>query len=1267
VAEQHADPENVQTREDLGRALTVLRSEAGLTVRELARRVDAPAATLGDYFAGRHLPGARQLPLYHAILHACGVRDAPAVERWVAALTRVRLTGDGRAAKGPAPYRGLDAFGEADADLFFGRRAEVGELLDRLGRIRERSSAAGGGAVAVVGPSGSGKTSLLMAGLLPEVRAGAQGDEATRWDIVVLTPDQLVPAAQGAPNGAPATPTLVVIDQLETALTFPAARRSDLMALVEQLQQRSLVVLGLRADFYQAALTEPTLLGALRDQVILGPMTADELREAVVGPLRHVGAGIEEGLVDLILADLTPGSPPGFAHEPGALPLLSYALLATWERATRNQLTISDYRAVGGLRGAVRQAAEALYEDLSGPEQEQARRLFTRLVRLDGDGPPTRRRASRSELVSGGSAADGRTAEAVLERFVGARLLTADAQTVQVSHEALLDAWPRLAAWVDADRDWLRTHHRITDAAQSWVESGRDEALLWRGGRLETALELTAAPEHERNLNHTEREFLSASSAHRHAQERARRRRTRRTQQLLAVVTALAVAASVLAVVAVDARTAAERARDQALSRQVAVESQQLQPTDPSLAAQLALAAYRISPTVQARSTLVDATAGEIPARLLGPVGPEFVAVAERGRLLAVAQSATDTVALYRLRPSGRTELAQVRVGPPSDSDFAVALSASGRLLAAGGTTDAVGLWDVADPARPRRLATLRGLSSTVYSLDFAPGDRRLAAADADGTVHQWSLTAGGRPAAGTVLRMPGDAAAKAVAYSPNGTWLAAAGLNGALAVWATGDPAPFVAAGTAGTDFESVTFDPRGTQLAVGSGNDHTLEIWDLSTGGRLQLAHGPFTVATSEVNSTAFSPDGSLLAVGAADGSLQLYDTRTWTPVATFGDPDPVTSLAFTPGGHHLASADSGGVTRIWPLPAPSTFTEPGNVYTLRYTTNGSDLIASSAGATGGVTVWSDANPLRPTRLADVAMPAAFGPAAGAAAISPDGHLLAVGNAEARIQLFAGADLAHLAPVGRPLHGDRPYIEQLGFSPDGRLLVAGDDSGQVRLWDVRDPARPRPLPTIRGTHGQILGFAFSPSGDILATASSDTKVRLYDLRRPDRARLLATVGGFASYAYDTTITPDGRTLIAGSADGTVRIWDISDPSHPRLLGPPLTGPTGYVFQLAVSPDGRTLAAATTAHAVWLWNIADPAHPRLTGTLGAAKDEVFAVGFDPKGPVLAASGSDDTLHFWDYQPAAAARQVCAQVGSAITRAEWARYVQGAPYRPPCP
>ncbi|MGH9115600.1 MAG: helix-turn-helix domain-containing protein, partial [Acidimicrobiales bacterium] len=853
MTEARFDPERIQTRDDLARELTLLRTEAGLTVRDLARQVDAPVATLGDYFAGRHVPGSRQVPLFRAVLEACGVQDPALATQWLGALTRVRLSTDGRAAKGRTPYRGLDAFREVDADLYFGRRQAVGELLQRLREARTERFP-GGGAVAVVGPSGSGKTSLLMAGLLPEVRGDALDGEEGAWEVAAVVPDQLVAGAHAAFAEEAGVPRLVVVDQLEAALMLPRDRRSAVLGAIEQLCETSLLVLGLRADFYEAAVSEPTLLPALRNQVILAPMTASELRDAVVGPVREVGAGIDEGLVDLILADLAPGSPEGFAHELGALPLLSYALLATWERATRNQLTISDYRGVGGLRGAVRQAAEELYGDLPGPEQEQARRMFGRLVRFQDDGPPTRRRANRVELLTGTSDSDADAGAVVLERFVVARLLTADAQTIQISHEALLHAWPRLGEWVSSNRDWLRVHQQIADGAQAWEESDQDESLLWRGARLETTLELAAGPGRGQDLNRGESEFLRASAAFREEQERVRRRRTRRTHQLLAVIAALAIAASVLAGVAVSARSRAVQEREQALSRQVAVEAQQLQPTDPSLAAQLAAAAYRISPTVQASSTLVDATAGEIPTRLLGPVGPEFVSTSRDGSLLAIAQSAKDTVALFRLSSAHPVEIGVLKAGPASQQDFAVAISPNGKVLAAGGTGHSVTLWDIADPSRPARLATLGGLGGTIYALDFTSQGRRLAAADSDGTVHQWTLVNPGRPVDQGTLSVPGGYSVKAVAYNPDGTWLVAAGQNGTLDAWKTGDPVPVVAPGTGSADFESVAFDPNGTTFAVGIGNEDTVETWSLTGTGQLQLAHGPLVAATADVTSTVY-----------------------------------------------------------------------------------------------------------------------------------------------------------------------------------------------------------------------------------------------------------------------------------------------------------------------------------------------------------------------------------------------------------------------------
>jgi len=1277
VALDGLDPTTVQTREDLAHALTVLRHACGLTVRDLARRVDAPAATLGDYFAGRHLPGPRQFGLYRSILAACGVAGSAEQEEWVAALNRARFTSDGRAAKGAPPYPGLDPFGEQDAELFFGRQSALDDLVGALSRLvddpEQRPRA-----VVLVGPSGSGKTSLLMAGLLPAVSAGilepgqngpppAAGEHL--WDCIATRPEGLaaVAAGAGANGGGNWERLVVVVDQFEDALSLDGDARVGVFQALDRLYARgAMAVLGLRADFYQAAAAEPALLGALRShQVLLGPMTAEELRDAVEGPAAQTGAAVEDGLVDLILADLAPGSPPGFAHPPGALPLLSYALLATWQRGGRNHLTIADYRAVGGIRGAVRQAAEELYGELDGSQQELARRIFSRLVRLDAAGPPTRRRAPRAELADLEAPSGSPPSAGVLERFVAARLLTVDADSVQISHDALLLAWPRLAEWIDADRDWLRLHTQLADAAQAWVEAGRDESLLMRGTRLEAALEQLGDGEHRRQLNRSEADFVDACVSHRDQQARAARRRTRLTHRLLGAVTLLAVASIVFAVVAVDADHAATTARNQALSRQVAIEAQQLQPTDPSLAAQLALAAYRISPTVQARSTLVDATSGEIPTRLLGPVGPEFVSLSPSGHLLAVAQSATDTVAVYRMGTSTPTKVAVVSAGPPADQDFAVALSPDGRLLAAGGTGHALVLWQLGASGRPLQKTVLRGFSSTVYAAAFSPDGQVLAAAGADGTLRRWDVSHPARPVALAVLHSPGGAPLKTVAYSPDGRLLAAAGGNGVLAVWPSGATSPRLAPGSGTAAIETLAFSPDGSTIVTG-GDDLALRVWDVSAAGSPRPARPALSPATSQLFSVAFSPHGRFLAVGSADGSIHLYDTGTWAPAGGFGAPNPVTSVAFAPGGNHLLTADSGGVTRVWSLPDPATYSEPGRVYYLGYAEGSARLIAGSSGPQGDATVWDVEGPIRLSDAGNVVPNSAFGPVAGAVASSPDGRLVAVANAQAQIQIFDTSDPSAPKALGPPLSGNKPFIEQLGFSPDGRTLAASDDSGQVRMWNVADPSHPRPLPTLTGTTGEVLGFAFSNNGRLIATASTDDKVRLYDISHLSHPSLLATLGGFTDYAYDTAFTPDGRTLIGCSADGTIRIWDIANPRHPEPLGRPLTGPTGYVYAISVSPDGKTLAAAITTHAVWLWNISDPAHPRLEDTLTAGQAEAFAVAFSPDGRSLVASGSDDTLHLWQYRPADAEKLVCSLAGDPITPAEWARYIQ-APYHPPCP
>jgi WD40 repeat protein/transcriptional regulator with XRE-family HTH domain len=1250
----------VQSRSELARELTVLRARSGLTVRELAARLDVPPATLGGYFSGRHLPGPGHLDLFRSLLEACGVPFSE-LSAWVEALTRARLSSDGRVGRAEAPYRGLEPYSEDDAGLFCGREAataEVLELLDKMSHERDPT----GSVLVVVGPSGSGKSSLLRAGVVPAVRTGALDGAGRTWGTAVITPG-LAPleALERCLCGPSDIPLVVVVDQFEEVFRLePGTREGFLDRLACLGPSRGLVVAVLRADFYEAATMEPVLLAALRhNQVLVGPMTQDEVREAIVRPAQEEGVSVDDGLVEVLLADLAPRSPTGFAHESGALPLLSHALLATWDRAHRNQLTVADYRAAGGLRGAIRQSAEELYLDLGPAEADLARRIFCRLVNVEADVPFTRRRLSSHELDQ-----LGEDANTVLARFVAARLVTTDATGAQVSHEALLSAWPRLADWLDADRAGLRLHHQLADSANAWALAGKDPSLLQSGTRLVIASEWANEAGRSDELNETEREYLDASQALRASEVRDARRRARRTQQLLGLVACLAVVASLLAAFALEARSSANRAGEEALSRQVAIEASQLEPTDPALAMQLALAAYRISPTMQARATLLDASASEMPTRILGPSGPTFLSIADHGHLLAVAQSATDRVVLYSLNAARPIAIATLHVAGPSAQTFTVALSPDGRMLAASGTSGAVTLFGLSNPSRPTHLATLGGFTSTVYDVTFGPDGRTLAAASNDGSVRQWDLSQPSRPSLAGVVRAPGNQPLQAVGYSPDGRLLAAAGANGTLLIWRPGEDQARSVRGAGSAQLTSLAFSPDGRFLVTG-GEDDLVRVFSVGTSGSASPARAPLGGFSSWVNSVAFAPDGRSLVAGSSDDSLREWATSDWATLAVLEHTSPVTGAVFLPSGNTLVTADADGTVRVWSMPPPTTYLTPGPVFAIDYTANGAMLAAASGGTAGDVSLWDVADSWRPLHIGEVTMPAGFGPVAGVGALSPSGQLLAVGNAGARIQLISLADPRHPEPVGPPLLGASPPIEELAFNPAGTVLASGDNSGHAHLWDVSNPAHPRSLSALPAS-GYLLDVAFSPNGKLLSAASNDDKVWLWDVSRPTHPKLLAVLGGFASYAYAVTFTPDGRTLIAGSADDTVRLWDVANPSKPRPLGGPLSGPTSYVYSLSVSPDGRTLAAAAVDHAVWLWDISDPAHPTLLADLAAATGVVSDVTFSPNGHTLAASGSDQVLTFWDYHPSEVATRICSLTVSPITRAEWAEYVQGAAYSPPC-
>jgi len=464
--------------------------------------------------------------------------------------------------EGQCPYRGLRVFDVDDAPFFFGREALVQWLLNELRPAVESQQV--NRFLAIVGFSGSGKSSVARAGVSGAIRRD-DISASSRWPVAICRPgsdpleslavalSSAVNVAQGAPalaelivefeknektlhliarqslrENAPATRLVVVVDQFEEVFTL--CRKDELReALIRNVlyaakvaQGRTHVILTMRADFYGKCAVNAELAAAFSDHhVLVGPMTDDELRRAIERPTQLVGCELEAGLVDLLVQDVR--------RQPGALPLLQYALLELWNKREGRRLTVKAYQEIGKLEGALQRRADATLKAFSQDEQELCRRTFLRLTQPGEGTEDTKRRVSMQELLSlsGKSNAE----EDIIQKLADASLLTTEGDLtrsdafVEVAHEALIRGWPRLRQWLDEDRAALRLHHRISEVAQEWQRSNKEEGMLYRGARLAQAQEWRERNEAEPNL--IEREFLDASIAERQKLERQQRQRQR--------------------------------------------------------------------------------------------------------------------------------------------------------------------------------------------------------------------------------------------------------------------------------------------------------------------------------------------------------------------------------------------------------------------------------------------------------------------------------------------------------------------------------------------------------------------------------------------------------------------------------------------------------------------------------------------------------------------------------------------------------------------
>lgn len=1229
----------------LAHDLRLLREKAGKPpYREMAERAGYSTTALSQAAAGDQLP---TLAVVRAYAEALAADPDEWGARWREADAELRAP----SADERAPYRGLARFEPDDSDLFFGREALVRELLD-LARAHRFA--------AVFGPSGSGKSSLLRAGLIPLLRKATGADRPAV--IRVLTPGER-PAHTHRQALVPQDgelDTWVIVDQFEELFTLCHDREErdrflDLLLSAREQESRLRVVVVVRGDFYGHCAEHRELAEAVgHANLLVGPMSGDELREVVTGPATAAGLNVERVLTARIIEEV--------GDQPGALPMLSHALLETWRRRRGRTLTLAAYEEAGGVRGAIAATAEQVYGDLDEDQARTARRILLRLIAPGDRTADTRRPASRSELGPG--------APDVLERLAAARLVALDGDTVELAHEALITGWPRLAGWIEESRERLRAQRALGEAARAWEELDRDPGALYRGTRLDRAEELFGRQREKRenrekgeddDLTRSERAFLSASAAARDAERDAETRTARRTRVLTVGLSVFLVLALAAGFVAWQRDRVSEEEAAKAAARRLATVAESLRATDPRTASLLGVAAWRIAPLTESRSALLGALAQPEQDAFTDPQTGEDVRrfLTDQGRTLLRADGSRVTA--WNVAEHRRTGAYHLPSGAEAsdtgpDGRFLVLTAADSDTLwnlpegrsaadlgdaylgatAPDGDAYLVQPFDEPGQVRVRRtddgkVLFSTGVSRGLTTAALSSGGRLAALCPAESPPQVWDTVRGrqlpgawrkaGKTVCGT--GSGADGGDRLLRLSADGRRLAV--LHGTAAtVWDVRSGrvvADFASGGTSG--FAQADLSPDGEFLATA--DDQEIAVWQLASGGG-QVFHRP--LAGAEVSDLTWTPDHGRRILRYVDrATVHTFDLTD--RLAPHWQSTPADATLLGPDGTTLATATRSG---------------SGYRFELRSTRTGAVLARSALGPLPSVT--GDETPLL--------------------AFSPDGRTLAVADTTSSggslRQRFTVWDVrAHKVRTSFTTSGaaDRP-VSALALGTGGRTVMAVRSAGDgqaAEVWDTRTHRGPR---TLHGFFGQAV--AVRPDGRLLV-GSADQYADLPSGKVTGWA--LADGREVTALAF----SPDGTRLAVGDTTGHVTLWD-GDLRHATgvLTGTSDTAPSSRaeaVGALAFSSDGDTLAVGGANGTLRLW---DTAGQRLLGgDLPSPGDEIRSLAFGRDDGTVYATGPNVVLQRHPIAPDAAVRAVCERAGGGLTPAQWRRYVPDAPYRQVCP
>ncbi|MFN8413443.1 MAG: PQQ-binding-like beta-propeller repeat protein [Anaerolineales bacterium] len=1234
---------------------------------------------------------------------------------------------------GRCPYKGLDVFEEEDAELFFGREKLVDDLVSRVKDSRT---------VFVTGPSGSGKSSLVRAGLIHALKQGAvKGSD--RWLYATMKPGRDPIGELGRVVSSLASSTnpedeirakamkdetifarwseivlregrdkrlILFIDQFEEVFT-QINNEEERVAFLNLLTHaatvengRVIILFSMRSDFVSNCATYPQLNAILNQQFVqIGAMQPEELVSAIAQPALRVGLRIDPDLIAQIINEMK--------GEPGALPLMQFALKDLFdsqqEKSGVPALILNDYLQRGGIHKALERHADDSFAKLSKNEQELARSIFSGLIEIGRGTQDTKRTALFDELVPSNTKAA--EVESIVQKLADARLITTDEvagkDTVTISHEKLIDAWPWLKKLVNENRDVIALQNQIAGDAKEWEERKRDASYLYSGGRLAATQEKIK----DLTLSKVAQEFVKAGKT-----------RQQRNRQILmgtigTVITLLMIAVLVFSQQSNTNAKLAQQSADVANTAQAAQATSQANADEAQKQANIAIARQLAS---QAQSIEVSNSSKQILSTLLSITSMNLFPTNEGSYFLMNKND--EALPVFYL------------------SNYAdIAFSKNSKFVVVGGQDKTIRVLD---------LVTGKEISSTTYdenliSVNFSSDSNYIISKTSNGTVHVWMINNGEKDvyteknvtsiaisndskymvvgnqdktirvletnSGKEIFHLKHAVMISSVAIDTDGKFIAAGGNDGSVCIWEFLIEREIACKSPTYYQVQSLSFSPSGNYvisldeggnqfywnttgekeiiqlynnfafsfddkyLAIIDGN--TVRITALTTGVEItSMKHN------GDINSVSFSSDSKHIASGSNDGTVRYWESFTGKEISRMTYIQPVTSVDISPDGKYVISGNMDGTARIWDAESGKEIARMSHESPTNYVAfnpDGNYVISESLNS---AVIWRPAkgveisNFLHNNKVRSVAF-------------SPDGKYVLSGSEDSTASIWEttnGKERLHIhldTPVyaaafsrngkfvaiggsfkvliyqfangkevfNRATDGD---VYSVAFSNDSKYVAFVENGSTILIMEADSG---KVTSTIQIKSDLVTSVAFSPNGKYLASGNDDTAT-IWDITTSkeilhmDHNDLVTSVD----------FSPDGKYLVSGSYDTTVRIWDTS--SGEEVTSFKQETP---VDDVTYSLDGNFVVTGSMDGTARIWKIETGKEIARMSQDGA----VNSVAFSPDGKYVV-SGDDNTARVWTWQSNDLITNACRTMTRNLTRAEWSQYIGDAlPYQAVCP